>query len=63
MIDLRRWRCQSTLESRGDVVEEELWKLVVAPIRRLKHQRNGMPNENEDQNFVLTGGSTAVLDR
>ena len=49
MIDLRRWRYQSTLESRGDVVDDELRKLVAAPIRKLKHQRNGMPIENEDQ--------------
>ena len=61
MIDLRRRRYQSTLESRGDVVDDEMRKLVAAPIRRLKHQRNGMPIENEDQNVLSTGGSTAVF--
>ena len=61
MIDLRRWRYQSTLESHGDVVDDELRKLVAAPIRRLKHQRNGMPIENEDENVVSTGGSTAAF--
>ena len=61
MIDLRRWRCQCTLESRGDVVDDELRELAVAPRRRLKHQRSGMPNENEDR-ILSTGGSTAVVD-
>ena len=61
MIDLWRWRYQSTLESRGDVIDDEMRKLVAAPIRRLKHQRNGMPIENEDQNVLSTGGSTAVF--
>ena len=60
MIDLRRWRYQSTLESRGDVVDDGMRKLVAAPIRKLKHQRNGMPIENEDEIVLSTGGSTAV---